>query len=242
MTTAAESAQQAPRRPITPMRVIVVDDHPLYRESIVRALGAAGATVVAEAADGTSALALIRRHRPDVALVDVRMPGLDGIDIVAALARHGPDVPVVLLSAFDEEPLIRAGLQAGAAAYITKDADRDVVLRAVSAAVDPAHAPHDLSSGIDLLATPRHTWIPRLSGRENWLLRLAHAGMEDKSDMARHTGLDQAQVRSALSSAIDKLGADTLPEALKAAEHAGILLEHPQPTQRLDVARARSPR
>ena len=60
--------------------------------------------------------------------------------------------------------------------------------------------------------------------------------------MARHTGLDQAQVRSALSSAIDKLGADTLPEALKAAEHAGILLEHPHPTQRLDVARARSPR
>lgn len=135
MTARAASVQHAMH---ASLRVIVADDHTLYRESIVRTLRGAGETVVAEGADGTRALALIRQHRPDVALIDVRMPGLDGIDIVAALARHGPDVPVVLLSAFDDEPLIRAGLQAGAAAYISKDADREVILRAVRAAVDPA--------------------------------------------------------------------------------------------------------
>jgi DNA-binding NarL/FixJ family response regulator len=121
----------------TSLRLIVADDHRLYRESIVRTLRRAGETVVAEATDGTSALALIRQHRPDVALVDVRMPGLDGIAVVAALAHHGPDVPVVLLSAFDEEPLIFAGLEAGAAAYLTKDADREVILSAVRAAFGP---------------------------------------------------------------------------------------------------------
>jgi two-component system, NarL family, nitrate/nitrite response regulator NarL len=125
--------------PVTSLRVIVADDHALYRESIVRTLRAAGETVVAEGADGASALALIRQHRPDVALVDLRMPGLDGIDVVAALARDGPGVPVVLLSAFDDEPLIRAGLQAGAAAYVTKDADREVLLGAVRAAVRIPH-------------------------------------------------------------------------------------------------------
>ena len=57
------------------------------------------------------------------------MPGMDGIDVIAALARYGPPVPVVLLSAFDDEPLVTAGLEAGAAAYITKSTDRDTILR-----------------------------------------------------------------------------------------------------------------
>ena len=224
MTARAESPHQAPNSRVTSLRVIVADDHPLYRESIIRTLRTAGETVVAEAADGASALALIRQHEPDVALVDVRMPGLDGIDVVAALSRHGPDVPVVLLSAFDDGPLVRAGLNAGAAAYITKEADRDVILQAVRAAVDPAHAPHALSGGGDLLATPRTIWFPLLTSEEHRMLTLATGGV-DKPEMARRTGLDEAQVRHALAGAIDKLGADTLPEALGIAERAGILPE-----------------
>jgi two-component system nitrate/nitrite response regulator NarL len=225
MTARNESAHQAPNNRVTSLRVIVADDHPLYRESIIRTLRTAGETVVAEAADGASALALIRQHEPDVALVDVRMPGLDGIDLVGALSRHGPDVPVVLLSAFNDGPLVRAGLHAGAAAYITKDADREVILQAVRTAVDPTHAPHALSGGGDLLSTPRNIWFPRLTGEEHRMLTLASAGV-DKQEMARRTGLDEAQVRHALASAIDKLGADTLPEALGIAERAGILAEH----------------
>lgn len=224
MTARAESPHQAPNSRVTSLRVIVADDHPLYRESIIRTLRTAGETVVAETADGASALALIRQHEPDVALVDVRMPGLDGIDLVAALSRHGPDVPVVLLSAFDDGPLVRAGLNAGAAAYITKDADRDVILQAVRAAVDPENAPHALSGGGDLLATPRTIWFPLLTSEEHRMLTLATAGV-DKPEMARRTGLDEAQVRHALAGAIDKLGADTLPEALGIAERAGSLPE-----------------
>jgi two-component system nitrate/nitrite response regulator NarL len=117
-----------------PLRVIVADDHPRYRQGIVRALEAAGEIVLAEAGDGSTALDLIRRHVPDVAVIDINMPGLHGIDVVGALARHGPPVPVVLLSAFSDEPLVRAGLKAGAAAYVAKTADREEILRAVAAA------------------------------------------------------------------------------------------------------------
>jgi two-component system nitrate/nitrite response regulator NarL len=116
------------------LRVVGVDDHRLYRQGMVRALEAAGAIVVGEAGDGRSALELIRGQRPDVALVDVSMPGLDGIDVVAELARQGPDVPVVLLSAYSDAALIRAGLDAGAAAYVTKAASREEILAAVSGA------------------------------------------------------------------------------------------------------------
>jgi DNA-binding NarL/FixJ family response regulator len=126
------------------LRVIVADDHPLYRQGIVRALETAGEIVVAEAGDGATALELIRTHQPDVAIVDVSMPELDGIDLVGRLAREGPDVPVLLLSAFSDEPLVRAALQAGAAAYVTKAADRDEILAAVSRAAGPEHAPRVL--------------------------------------------------------------------------------------------------
>jgi DNA-binding NarL/FixJ family response regulator len=130
-----------PRAAKPPLRVIVVDDHLLYRQGIVRALEAAGAIVVAEVGDGRSALELIREHQPDVALVDVSMPGLDGIDVVAELARQGSDVPVVLLSAYSDAALIRSGLEAGAAAYVTKAASREEILAAVSGAAHGHHGP-----------------------------------------------------------------------------------------------------
>ena len=79
---------------------------------------------------------MIRGHQPDVALVDVSMPGLDGIDVVAELARQGPDVPVVLLSAHSDAALV-GGSTAGAAAYVTKAASREEILAAISRAAGP---------------------------------------------------------------------------------------------------------
>jgi two-component system nitrate/nitrite response regulator NarL len=206
--------------PATSLRVVVVDDHPLYRQGLVRALEAAGETVVAEACDGMDALMLIRRHRPDVALVDVRMPGLDGIDVTDDLARNGPAVPVVLLSAFDDGALIRRGLEAGATAFITKDADRDEILHAVRSAAASADgdAPAALRSGA----------TSHLSEDERWLLRIADAGMLHRADMAAHTGFSEARVVMTLKTAIDKLGAADLPHALVLADRAGRLRPHTQ--------------
>ena len=217
-TVAAAALDRQARR----LRVVVVDDHPLYREGIVRALDAAGMLVVAEAGDGEAALALIREHLPDVALLDISMPGLDGIDVVAALARQSLPVPVVLLSAFGDQALVLAGLQAGAATYINKTADRAAIIEAVAVAADPAKTPSALVGSGNLLTGDRHRWIPRLTLQEHQLLLLARKHVS-KAQMAQELGIDEPAVRRSLSSAIAKIGADTLPQALDIAVQAGVL-------------------
>ena len=216
MTVPTLPAPHALRAIRTPLRIAVVDDHPLYREGVVRTLEAAGETVVGEASDGTTALTLIRRHRPDVALVDVRMPGMDGIDVTDDLARNGPSVPVVLLSAFDDGALVRRGLEAGAVAFVTKDADRDEILRALRAAAAATQKPDEMEPFTDVV-------MNRLTDDERWLLRLADAGLLDRSDMAEQTGLSNAEVIAVLTGAIDRLGASNLPDALLLAHHMGLL-------------------
>ena len=214
-----------PRRFPRPCECVVADDHPLFRQGIVRALTLSdGFQVVAEAGDGATALALIRRHEPDVAILDVRMPGMDGIDVIAALARYGPPVPVVLLSAFDDEPLVTAGLEAGAAAYITKSTDRDTILRqlADAAGAREARSPSAIHGAADLGRARTPGWTPRLTSREHRLLQLAHAGW-DKPELARLCGIDEPTLRRQLSSALAKLGADDLTEALSIALAQGII-------------------
>jgi two-component system nitrate/nitrite response regulator NarL len=209
----------------TPVRVLVADDHPLFRQGIVRALTLSNEfEVVAEAGDGATALALIRRYEPDVAILDVRMPGMDGIDVIAALARYGPAVPVVLLSAFDDEPLVVAGLEAGAASYITKSTDRDTILRQLSEAATAraTRSPTAIHGAADLSRKRVSGWSPRLTSREHRLLQLAHEGW-DKPELARLCGFDEPTLRRLLSSALAKLGADDLTDALSIALAQGII-------------------
>jgi two-component system nitrate/nitrite response regulator NarL len=209
----------------TLLRVLIADDHPLFRQGMVRALVSSGLFEVAhEAADGATALALLRSDPPDVAVLDLRMPGMDGIDVVAALARNGPAVPVVLLSAFDDEQLVAAGLEAGAAAYLSKTADREVLCREIAAA---AHAQETRSAGAlhgggDFRPARVACWTPRLTGNEYALLRLARDGW-DKPDLAFLTGVDEATMRRRLDGLLAKLGVDDLGEALDVAAARGVI-------------------
>ena len=220
----------SPAVPDTPLledpprvRVVVADDHPLFRQGIIRALRIAGGfEIVAEAGDGATALALIRRHEPDVAVIDVRMPGIDGIDLISALARSRSDVPVVLLSAFDDESLVAAGLEAGAAGYITKSADRDAICSEIARAARERRSPSAIH-GLPDLHNPRlHGWSPRLTSREHRLLQLAHAGW-DKPELALLCGIDEPTLRRQLASALAKLGADDLTQGLEIARSQGIV-------------------
>jgi two-component system, NarL family, nitrate/nitrite response regulator NarL len=208
-----------------PLRVLVADDHPLYRQGIVRALESTGAfEVTHQASDGATALELIRRHEPDVAVLDLRMPGMDGIDVTAALARYGPAVPVVLLSAFDDEPLVAAGLEAGAAAYVSKTADRDAICLDVAAAAraQAARSPRAIHGAADLGRDRPRGWTPRLTSKEHGLLQLAHAGWE-KPELAFLTGVDEPTLRRRLDSILAKLGADDLAEAIRIARARNIV-------------------
>jgi DNA-binding NarL/FixJ family response regulator len=136
-----------PTRSIT---VVVADDHPVYRAGVVRALKESGTVrVVAEATDGRAALAAIREHQPAVALLDYRMPELDGLDVVNAVTRDGLPTHIILLTAFDDAPLVYKALAAGASGYLTKESDSDEIVAAiVSCAKGAGYVPTQLASGL----------------------------------------------------------------------------------------------
>jgi len=208
----------------TMLRLVVADDHPLYRQGIVRALDGDGRfLVIGEAGDGVSALRLIRDLRPDVALLDVRMPILDGVDVVHALALHGPDVPVVLLSAFSDKQLVDSALDAGAAAYLTKTQDREEICRrlATIAASEGMLSPGRLKPH-DRLAGRHGSWCPRLTHEEHEVLQLAAKGL-DKLAVAHLLGLAEGDVRRHASGVTRKLDADTLDDAVVRAITLGLI-------------------
>ena len=112
--------------------VVIADDHPMYREGVVRAMKESGRIrVVAEVGDGRAALEAIREHEPAVALLDYRMPELDGLAVVTAVARDHLPTRVLLLSATEDPSTVYEALAAGAAGYLTKESDRDEIVAAV---------------------------------------------------------------------------------------------------------------
>lgn len=109
----------------TRTRVVVCDDHPLFREGMVRVLRASGGIeVVGEAADGRAALDTIRELKPDVAVVDYKMPGLDGVALAHAVARDELPTKVLLVSAFDDSSIVYEALSSGALGFMSKEAPR----------------------------------------------------------------------------------------------------------------------
>ena len=124
------------------LRVVVADDHALYRRVITRAVDRhPGLALVGEAADGLDAAALIGTLEPDVALLDLRMPGLDGLEVCEIVRAARPDVAVVVLTAFDDEDTPYRALAAGASACLGKDATEEEICRAVLAAGDATRPP-----------------------------------------------------------------------------------------------------
>lgn len=136
------------------VRVVVADDHPLFREGVVRALSSSGSVnVVAEAEDGSAALELIKVHEPDVALLDYRMPGMDGAQVAAAVRTQGLATRVLLISAHDESAIVYQALQQGAAGFVLKDSTRGEIVKAVL----------DCAQGRDVVPPPSSAASPQKS-------------------------------------------------------------------------------
>ena len=122
----SEGSMAAPEK--KRVTVVVADDHPLYREGVVRALLASGQMeIVAEAEDGRSALAAIQQHRPDVALLDYKLPELDGVAVTHAIVRERLPTRVLLVSAFTDSGIVYKALETGAAGFISKEARREQI-------------------------------------------------------------------------------------------------------------------
>jgi two-component system nitrate/nitrite response regulator NarL len=188
--------------------VVVGDDHPVYREGIVRALNNSGRTEVVEAVgDGQAALAAIHQHQPDVALLDYKMPGLDGIAVAHAVTRDGLPTRVLLLSATTDGPVVYRAIQDGAAGYLSKESDRDEIVAAVVACArgDKVLPPELVTS----LATQVHRQAqyqgPVLSEREHEILRLIADG-KTVPQMATDLFLAQTTIKTHIRRLYEKLG------------------------------------
>ncbi|WP_179466826.1 response regulator [Mycolicibacterium vinylchloridicum] len=190
------------------IRVVVGDDHPVYREGIVRALNNSGRTEVVEAVgDGQAALAAIQQHQPDVALLDYKMPGLDGIAVAHAVTRDGLPTRVLLLSATTDGPVVYRAIQDGAAGYLSKESDRDEIVAAVAACARGEKVlPPEL---VTSLATQVHRQAqyqgPVLSEREREILRLIADG-KSVPDMAKDLFLAQTTIKTHIRRLYEKLG------------------------------------
>ena len=190
------------------VRVVVADDHPLYREGVVRALHASGQVeVVAEAADGRAALAALQEHVPDVAVLDYRLPGLDGLALTHAVVRDALPIRVLLLSALTEGGIVYRALETGVAGYLAKEARREEIIDAVLAcARGESVVSADLMSG--LASEIRLRWnddAPVLTKREHEILERVAAG-KTAGEIAKELHLGVTTVKTHVQHLYAKLG------------------------------------
>ena len=192
----------------TRTRVVVCDDHPLFREGMVRVLKASGGIeVVGEAADGRAALDTIRELKPDVAVVDYKMPGLDGVALAHAVARDELPTKVLLVSAFDDSSIVYEALSAGALGFMSKEAPPEQVVDAVRAiARGEEVVPPELARGLAGEVRKRAKGAMMvLTSRELEMVRFIADGLS-VPDISRQIHLSPATVRTHIQKLYEKLG------------------------------------
>jgi len=214
------------------IRVVLADDHPVVRQGIRDMIEEAGdIQVVAEAADGEEALAMVAAHRPDVVVLDVRMPKRSGVEVTRRVAEQYPGVRVLILTAYDDDPYVYALLKAGAAGYILKTADSDDLVRAVRLVAEgrPALAPEVAQKMVGRLAGgPRSVGdevVQPLSDRELEVLQLAAKGLTNRG-IGLSLSISDRTVQGHLANIYSKLHVNTRTEAvLKAVELGWLALD-----------------
>jgi two-component system nitrate/nitrite response regulator NarL len=207
------------------VRVLIADDHPLFRDGTARAVAAwPELEVVGQAADGQEALELIRETSPDVALLDLRLPGLDGLAVAAAIAEEGLQTRVLILSAFAEEDLVYRALEAGVAGYVTKDAGRDDLGRAVLQASrgGTVLAPELAGAVASQIRQRARADLPLLTDREREVLALLCEGLS-APQIGRQLYLSTATVKTHLAHLYAKLEVSDRAAAVAVALRRGLL-------------------
>lgn len=205
--------------------MVVGDDHPLFRDGVVRALSASGSIdVVAEADDGVAALALIREHGPRVALLDYRMPGLDGAQVAAAVRRDQLPTRVLLISAHDESAIVYNALQEGAAGFISKESSRSELVAAVLSCAKghDVVAPNLAAGLVGEIQRRTESSAPTLSAREREVLGYI-AGGQTIPAMAKEMFLAPSTVKTHVQRLYEKLGVSDRGSVVAEAMRRGLL-------------------
>jgi DNA-binding NarL/FixJ family response regulator len=200
--------------------VLIVDDHEVVREGLRLSLSRAPhIRVIGEAADGAAAVELAERRKPDVVIMDVRMPGIDGLEATKLLTERVPSAKVLIFTAYSERSLLGRGLESGAKGYILKEAPHSTLVRAIEKVaqgegyVDPALMPAFLTGkdSSDMLTT-----------REREILQLLADGMSN-ADVAGRLFISQETVKSHVRHILTKLEADTRTHAVAIALREAII-------------------
>jgi DNA-binding NarL/FixJ family response regulator len=211
-------------------RVVIIEDHTLVRQSLVKTLEAEpGFEVVGEAGRGDEGLNLIREHKPDLAILDITMPGGNGLEIAAQLRQAAPDVRFLFLTMHEDDASISRAIGIGADGYVLKTASTDELLQAVKAVAEGGSylSPAIARRVIDLAGGKRGGSGSRLTERELVILRLLSEGNRP-AEVASKLFVSIKTVKNHLTSIYSKLGVATGAQAVAEAFRLGLVSSPPR--------------
>jgi DNA-binding NarL/FixJ family response regulator len=204
------------------LRVVVVDDHPVVRDGLRGMLdGQPDLTVVGEAGDGREAMAVVAQERPDVVLMDLRMPVLDGVAAIARITAEQPDARILVLTTYDEDHDIVRAIEAGARGVLLKDAPREDLFRAIRSAArgEMVLAPAVTARMFGRMRAPQEQTPTE---RELEVLTLVARGLTNRA-IGRELALSEATVKTHLVHVFAKLGVADRTAAVTAALDRGLI-------------------
>ena len=202
-----------------PIRIVVADDHPIVRQGIVANLkGLRDMKVVAEGSDGDEALALIKRHLPDVVLLDLRMPRMDGLDVVAEVTALQLQTKVIVMTTFESQEDIQRAVRSGARAYLLKDCTQQTLLEAIRRvyAGEVFLLPQIAQKLVDRMQKPQ------ISARELEVLKSVASGKSNK-EIGVQLFIGEGTVKTHVASLLEKLGVNGRTSAVREAVRLGLV-------------------
>lgn len=201
------------------IRIIVVDDQAVVRQGFVSLIGTVpDMRVIAQGTNGREAVALYREHRPDVVLMDLRMPEMGGVEAIAAIRREFSDAKVIVLTTYDGDEDIYRSLQAGAQGYLLKD----MFFEELESAIRAVHAGGRKIPGVVAERLAGRMGGSDLTGREHEVLELIVRGLSNK-EIGSALGISEATVKSHINSILGKLGVTDRTQAATTALQRGIV-------------------
>lgn len=210
------------------LRILIVDDHPLFRDGLSLLLNTMpDMEVVGEATSGEQAVDLARQLQPDVIIMDIKMPGMSGIAATREILATAPHTRILIVTMFDDDATVFTAMRAGARGYVLKDAEKDDMLRAIRGVGrgEAIFSPSIAARLIDFFNTARpaapREIFPGLTARERELLQLMMQGASN-GEIAQLLSLSAKTVANYISNILGKLQAVDRAEALRIAREAGL--------------------
>jgi DNA-binding NarL/FixJ family response regulator len=202
-----------------PIRILCVEDHPVFREGLTTIIGSQrDLLLIAYAGNAVEAMAEFRRHRPDITLMDLRLPGSNGTDVLIAIRGEFPQARIIMLTSSEGDGEIQRAMRAGASAYLLKSMPKDQLLAVIrSVHTGKRHVPPEVAA---LLA--EHMGDDDLTTRELEVLRLIRDGYRNKQ-IADQLTIAETTVNFHIKNLVDKLGANDRTHAVTIALRRGLL-------------------